>query len=111
MKPIPVGTLPLILCHSRPPIIICSSSLPYGHWTDLLSCIAPMTEPTCLIVLSSRAEQQHRLRRRQYGRYDVLMTPLNQEEVINVMEMARRYAQSDKEIHLRRSQKRALAAA
>jgi hypothetical protein len=42
--------------------------------------------------------------------FGVLITPLNQEEVIRVMEMVRSHAQSEKDLHKRQSHRMVLAA-
>jgi DNA-binding NtrC family response regulator len=73
------------LCRNRVGVIICDCHLPDGTWRDILSQIAPLTEPPAVIVTSMSADAGLRAEVRAMGAYDVLSKPFVREEVASVV--------------------------
>ncbi len=77
-----------VLCRDRIAVIICERDLPDGKWKDLLSQIAPITDPPCLIVASRLADEFLWAEVLNLGGYDVLAKPFDAEEVARVVALA-----------------------
>lgn len=77
-----------VLCRDRIAVIICERDLPDGKWKDLLSQIAPLSDPPCLIVASRLADEFLWAEVLNLGGYDVLAKPFDAEEVVRVVTLA-----------------------
>lgn len=77
-----------VLCRDRIAVIICERDLPDGKWKDLLSQIAPLSDPPCLIVASRLADEFLWAEVLNLGGYDVLAKPFDAEEVVRVVALA-----------------------
>jgi len=77
-----------ILCRDRIAVIVCEQELPDGKWKDLLSQIAPLADPPCLIVTSRVADEFLWAEVLNLGGYDVLAKPFDPEEVCRVVGLA-----------------------
>lgn len=77
-----------ILCRDRIAVIVCEQDLPDGKWKDLLSQIAPLTDPPCLIVTSRLADELLWAEVLNLGGYDVLAKPFDANEVFRVVSLA-----------------------
>jgi len=77
-----------VLCRDRISVIICERDLPDGKWKDLLSQIAPLSDPPCLIVASRLADEFLWAEVLNLGGYDVLAKPFDAEEVARVVALA-----------------------
>jgi len=80
----------IVLCFRRMPVILCDRYLPDGHWTDILSLVAPLVEPPWVIVMSDSVEQCWTSEVRVMGGYGVLRKPLNETEATPVLVAAHR---------------------
>jgi DNA-binding response OmpR family regulator len=82
------------------PIVVCERSLPDGSWKDVLSWGTSLASPPRLIVTSGLADDSFWAEVLNLGAYDVLLKPLDELEVSQVLGMAwldwRRNADSDK---------------
>ena len=77
-----------VLCRDRFAVVLCERDLPDGKWKDLLSQIAPLTDPPCLIVTSRVADEYLWAEVLNLGGYDVLAKPFDPEEVSRVVALA-----------------------
>ncbi len=77
-----------VLCRDRIAVILCEQDLPDGKWKDLLSQIAPLTDPPCLVVTSRLADEHLWAEVLNLGGYDVLAKPFDAEEVLRVVSLA-----------------------
>jgi len=80
----------IVLCSQRMPVILCDRYLPDGHWTDILSLVAPLVEPPWVIVMSDLVEQSWISEVLVMGGYGVLRKPLNETETTRVLVVAHR---------------------
>jgi hypothetical protein len=72
------------------PVILCDRYLPDGHWTDIVSLVAPLVEPPWVIVMSDSVEQCWTSEVLVMGGYGVLRKPLNETEATHVLVAAHR---------------------
>lgn len=77
-----------VLCRDRIAVIICEQDLPDGKWKDLISQIAPLSDPPCLVVTSRLADESLWAEVLNLGGYDVLAKPFDAEEVARVIALA-----------------------
>jgi len=77
-----------VLCRDRFAVVLCERDLPDGKWKDLLSQIAPLADPPCLIVTSQVADEYLWAEVLNLGGYDVLAKPFHPEEVTRVVALA-----------------------
>jgi AmiR/NasT family two-component response regulator len=80
----------IVLCSHRMPVIICDRHLPDGHWTDIMSLVAPLVEPPCVIVMSDEVDRCSTSEVINMGGYGILRKPLNEVEAIHVLVAAHR---------------------
>ena len=76
------------LCADRMPVVICESSLPDGNWKDVLGQVAPMADAPRLIVTSFHADDRLWAEVLNMGGFDVLLKPLDESEVLRVVDLA-----------------------
>ncbi len=76
------------LCRDRIAVVLCECDLPDGKWKDLLSQVAPMSDPPCLIVTSRVADERLWAEVLNLGGYDVLAKPFDAQEVRRVVALA-----------------------
>jgi len=74
-----------VLCAHRMPIIICNDWLPDGNWKDILSLLAPLSEPYQLIVMTGTADERLAAEVRAMSAFDVLPKPLRAEEIVSLV--------------------------
>ena len=77
-----------LLCRSRVPVIVCERRLPDGNWLDLLGQISLLPSPPRLIVTAANADEALWTEVLNMGGYDVLMKPLDGDEVRRVLMLA-----------------------
>ncbi|MGC8791861.1 MAG: response regulator [Bryobacteraceae bacterium] len=77
-----------VLCRDRFSVVLCERDLPDGKWKDLLSQIAPLADPPCLIVISHAADEYLWAEVLNLGGYDVLAKPFDPQEVLRVVTLA-----------------------
>ena len=77
-----------MLCKERIVVIVCEKDLPDGNWKDILSHLARMAEPPCLIVTSRLADDHLWAEALNLGAYDVLATPFDRGEVCRAVSSA-----------------------
>ena len=65
-------------------VLLCERDYTDGNWEDLLNATASLTTPPNLIVLSRLANESLWAKVLNLGGFDVLMTPLEPEEVLRV---------------------------
>jgi DNA-binding NtrC family response regulator len=75
------------------PVVICERALPDGDWQVLLDAIDQLPRKTSLIVVSRVADEQFWAEVLNLGGYDVLLTPLEETEVLRVTHSAWRSTQ------------------
>jgi DNA-binding NtrC family response regulator len=80
----------IVLCSHRMPVIICDRHLPDGHWTDIMSLVAPLVEPPWVIVMSDAVEHSWTSEVFVMGGYGVLRKPLNETEATGLLVAAYR---------------------
>jgi DNA-binding NtrC family response regulator len=78
----------ILLCSHRMPVIICDRHLPDGHWTDIMSLVAPLVEPPWVIVMSDAVDQCLTAEVFVMGGYGILRKPLIETEAIHVLAAA-----------------------
>ncbi len=101
----------LALCRDWPPIIICEHPLPDGSWKDILSLAAPLPDAPSLIVTSRFADDHLWSEVLNLGGHDVLMQPLDENEVLRVVAAAgRKWEDNRNEWRKRRGKTRTAAA-
>lgn len=76
------------LCRDRIAVVLCECDLPDGKWKDLLSQVAPLSDPPCLIVTSRVADERLWAEVLNLGGYDVLAKPFDAQEVRRVVTLA-----------------------
>lgn len=77
-----------LLCRDRIAVVLCERDLPDGKWKDLLSQVAPLSDPPCLIVTSRVADEYLWAEVLNLGGYDVLAKPFDVQEVRRVVTLA-----------------------
>ncbi|MCS7315615.1 MAG: response regulator [Bryobacterales bacterium] len=77
-----------VLCRDRIAVVLCECELPDGKWKDLLSQVAPLSDPPCLIVTSRVADEYLWAEVLNLGGYDVLAKPFDPREVSRVVALA-----------------------
>jgi FixJ family two-component response regulator len=90
------------------PVVICESSLPDGNWKDVLGQVAPMADAPRLIVTSFHADDRLWAEVLNMGGFDVLLKPLDESEVLRVVDLAWRNWEDERQ---RRKQRWKVAAA
>jgi DNA-binding response OmpR family regulator len=70
------------LSRIRVPVVLCECQLPDGNWKDVLSGLAPMLEPTRLIVFSRNADDRLWAEVLNLGASDLLTTPFHEPELV-----------------------------
>ena len=75
----------------RPALVLCRRDLPDGSWRNILSQMQMLNPPPLLLVASRHADEVLWAEVLNAGGYDVLLEPLNSEEVSRVFSMAWRY--------------------
>jgi len=75
------------LSSGQPQVVLCDKHLPDGDWKDLISWLADCPEPPRVIVLAG-AEPEFYAEAINLGAYDVLLRPLNSEELCRVASIA-----------------------
>lgn len=75
------------VCNGQPKALLCDRYLPDGDWKDLISWLAESPEPPRVIVLAGN-EPQFCAEAINLGAYDVLMRPLDADELRRVMLIA-----------------------
>ncbi len=83
-----------LLCHARVPVILCDQSFADGNWKDLLSHVAPMLDAPAIVVMLGENDALAWAEVLEMGGYDVLMKPLQDTEVVHVVECASRRART-----------------
>jgi DNA-binding NtrC family response regulator len=79
-----------ILCYERMPVVICQCSVPDGNWKDVLGQTAVLPNAPRLLVTSPDPDEHLWAEVLNMGGYDVLATPFDRDELIRVVDSARR---------------------
>jgi DNA-binding response OmpR family regulator len=69
-------------------IVICERDLPDGTWRDILQALDKLCDHPCLIVTSRLADDHLWVEVLNLGGYDVLLKPLDHEEVVRSIDSA-----------------------
>jgi DNA-binding NtrC family response regulator len=77
-----------LLCAHRMPIIICNHWLRDGNWKDILSLLAPLSEPHQLIVMAGESDNRLAAEVRSMSGFAVLSKPLREDEVVSLVAQA-----------------------
>jgi DNA-binding response OmpR family regulator len=99
-----------ILKSIRVPVVIAESDLPEGGWREILEDLRQAADPPELVVTSRLADESLWAEVLNMGGYDVLVKPLDDEEVVRVIGAAARQF-VDARRPPRKSGKRRVAAA
>jgi len=75
------------LSSGQPQVVLCDKHLPDGNWKDLISWLADSPDPPRVIVLAG-ADSEFYAEAINLGAYDVLLRPLNPEELCRVASLA-----------------------
>lgn len=73
-----------VLRGRRFPVLFCERNHSGGNWEDLLMAVAKLPSPPKVIVFSRLADESLWAKVLNLGGFDVLMTPLDPEEVLRV---------------------------
>ena len=87
---VPAGSLEEALHAMRrdqTPVVLCDTELPDGSWRDLAAAVAVWTHPPRLLVMAEAPGDQLWAEVLQAG-YDLLLKPLNPQEVFPVLGFA-----------------------
>jgi DNA-binding NtrC family response regulator len=74
-----------VLARKHVAVILCDDHLPDGSWKDLLGQIALMPEPPRLVVMTAITNRAVSAEAINLGSYDVLATPVDQTEILQVV--------------------------
>jgi DNA-binding NtrC family response regulator len=77
-----------LLCFDRMPVMLCDCSFRDGTWLDIISHIAPLMNPPRLIVMCAQGNESLWSQVLNMGGFDVLLKPLNPDEVMRVVSHA-----------------------
>ncbi|MCC6861434.1 MAG: hypothetical protein IT158_22895 [Bryobacterales bacterium] len=77
-----------LLCFQRMPVILCDASFRDGSWMDIVSQVAPLMNPPRLIVTCAQGNDTLWSQVLNMGGFDVLLKPLNPDEVNRVISHA-----------------------
>jgi len=80
------GTEALERC--QPQIVICEATLPDADWREVLCRTSSLSDAPRMIVVSSQADESLWAEVLNLGGYDVLPTPLVEDEVVRVVQLA-----------------------
>ena len=72
------------------PVFVCPEELPDGSWRRLLTAAASLDNPPKVLVYSNRADRDFANEVLEAGGYDILSTPLQQDEVLRAISLASR---------------------
>lgn len=72
----------------RPQVVICEAALPDADWKDVLGDTSSLRDAPRVIVISSQADECLWAEVLNLGGYDVLPTPLVEDEVVRVVGLA-----------------------
>ena len=81
------------LIAAKPALILCEKDLPDGSWKDILRMAGRLDSPPPVVVASRNADERLWAEILNLGGYDLLLKPLEQNEVSRVLSMAWRHAQ------------------
>jgi DNA-binding response OmpR family regulator len=76
------------LSQTKPAVVLCERDLPDGSWKQMLERIQTLTCKPILLVMSRFADDSLWAEVLNLGGYDVLSKPLDETEVVRVVEMA-----------------------
>ena len=76
----------------KPGLILCEKDLPDGSWKDILRMAAKLDSQPPVVVVSRSADQRFWAEVLNLGGYDLLLKPLQGNEVSRVLSMAWRHA-------------------
>ena len=83
------------------PVVICDDESTRGHWRSLLASLADLPAPPLLIVSSRLPDERLWGEVLNLGGYDVLPTPFNAAEVLQICYQAWKFRERESEMRLR----------